>query len=136
MLGTKSNKNGIAVSAIYGGGLSLGLIKPYYIQVRDVTTGNLKDIKYDDDNTLFLNATSIEGGSGIGKGFNELKINPGLHAKAALRFDHGKYNDMLSAIELGINVEYYTQTVNQMVLSKDRRLFFNGYIAITFGRRK
>ncbi|MFY8089855.1 MAG: hypothetical protein ACOVMI_01280 [Chitinophagaceae bacterium] len=136
MIGSKSNKNGIAVSAIYGGGLSLGLIKPYYISIFDASTGKTKDIKYSDDNAAFLNAGIIDGGSGLGKGFNEMKINPGLHARAALRFDHGKYNDMLSAIELGVNVEYYTQSVEQMVFSKDRKLFFNGYVSIFFGRRK
>lgn len=136
MIGSKSNKNGVAVSAIYGGGLSLGLIKPYYISVFDATTGRTKDIKYADDNATFLNANLIEGGSGLGKGFNEMKINPGLHARAALRFDHGKYNDMLSAIELGVNVEYYTQEVEQMIFSKNRKLFFNGYVSIFFGRRK
>lgn len=136
MLGTKSNKNGVAVSAIYGGGLSLGLIKPYYLSVFDPTTGKTKDIKYSDDNAAFLNGNAIDGASGLGKGFNEIKVNPGLHAKVGLRFDYGKYNDMLSALEVGVNLEYYTKSVEQMVLSKDRKLFFSGYVSLFFGRRK
>ena len=37
LIGGKGNKNGVAVSAIYGGGLSLGYLKPYYLNVHDPT---------------------------------------------------------------------------------------------------
>src|SRR5215831_17458487 len=39
LIGGKGNKNGVAVSAIYGGGLSLGYLKPYYVNVQDPSTG-------------------------------------------------------------------------------------------------
>ncbi|MBD0276848.1 MAG: hypothetical protein ICV81_02640, partial [Flavisolibacter sp.] len=35
IFGQKGNKNGVAVMGIYSGGLSMGLLKPYYLQVVD-----------------------------------------------------------------------------------------------------
>ncbi|MEO7312351.1 MAG: hypothetical protein ABIX01_18255 [Chitinophagaceae bacterium] len=137
LLGGKGNKNGVAVSAIYGGGLSLGLLKPYYLKVIDNSTE--KQIKYMGDksrnDTLFLESHAI-GSGGIFKGFGELKIKPGIFLKAALRFDYGKYNEMVSAIEAGINAEYYASKIPILVDVKQRRFFLNAFIAIEFGKRR
>jgi len=137
LLGGKSNKNGVAVSAIYGGGLTLGLLKPYYLEVIGRTPGTIDEIKWDEKEDLrFLNTDSILGAASLGKGFNEIKMNPGVFAKAAIRFDYGKFNDIVSALEIGINVEYYSQKVQQMVLLKEKYFFLNGYVTLIFGSRK
>jgi hypothetical protein len=137
MVGNKGNKNGVAVSAIYGGGLSLGLLKPYYIEIKDPSSASNRDIKYTDTTAnLFLDPSIILGSSGFSKGWGELKVVPGVHVRTALRFDYGRYNEMLSALEVGLNAEFYSKTIPQMVQNKERRFFFNAYAALTFGRRK
>ncbi len=134
LIGGKGNKNGVAVSAVYGAGVSAGLLKPYYITVSDPTSGDVRDIKYPDD--LFLDKFSIVGGSGFSKGFNEVKFVPGAQSKLGLRFDYGKFNELLSAIEIGINAEYYTQKMPVIVYAPEKQFFFNAYIALEFGKRK
>src|SRR5664279_196728 len=54
LLGNKSNKNGVSVTANYGGGISLSLVRPYYVQVQK---GNdYVYVEYDsEDSALFLN---------------------------------------------------------------------------------
>lgn len=136
LIGGKGNKNGVAVSAIYGGGLSAGLLKPYYIEIQNPSTGQREQIKYDNNDALFLDPTIIIGRGGLTKGFNEIKFVPGVHAKAALRFDYGRYNEVLSALEVGINAEYYSQTMPIVLLNKEKKFFFNAYIALVFGKRK
>ncbi|MBN8689038.1 MAG: hypothetical protein J0M10_18655 [Chitinophagales bacterium] len=136
MLGQKGNKNGVAVSAVYNGGLSLGLLRPYYLEVVDPVTNESKMIKYSQaDSALFLGPT-IMGGGGLGKGWGEMKVKPGVFAKAALRFDYGRFNETVSGIELGISGEWYTSKIPIMARQKDRQFFFQGYIAFLFGRRK
>jgi hypothetical protein len=136
LIGGKGNKNGVAVSAIYGGGLSAGLLKPYYLDVNDPSKGR-RDIKYDGGNdSVFLAAEYINGASGIGKGFNEIKFTPGAFAKGALRFDYGRYNEVVSAIEVGLNVEFYTKKMPIMLRNKEKQLFFSAYAALVFGKRK
>jgi len=136
LIGGKGNRNGIAVSAIYGGGLSVGLLKPYYIRIIDPMNGKQKEIKYNNNDSLFLSADIINGAAGFGKGFKELKIRPGLFAKTALRFDYGKYNELVSALEVGLNVEFYSSKMPIVLRNSDRQLFFNAYVAVVFGKRK
>ena len=135
ILGQKGNKNGVAVTAVYNAGLALGLLRPYYITVNDPIEGE-KDIKYSDNNELFLDQSVIVAGGGFGKGWSELKVKPGGYAKAAMRFDYGRYNETVSGLEIGMSLEAYASKIPIMLFQKEKRLFFQGYIAILFGRRK
>ena len=137
LIGGKGNKNGVAVSAIYGGGITAGLLKPYYLEIQNPTTGIRESIRYTPQNEdLFLDPTIILGKGGLSKGLGETKFVPGAHVRAALRFDYGRYNEVLSAIEVGLNAEFYSQKMPIVLLNKEKNFFFNAYAAITFGRRK
>jgi hypothetical protein len=133
LFGNKSNKNGVSVTGNYGGGIIAGLLRPYYVQ--SGTSG--KYIKYESaDSAEFLDQIVIVAGPGFNKGWSDVKVSPGLYAKTALRFDYGSYNEMISAIEVGISGEIYTQKIPIMVHSTAKQFFFTGYVAIMFGRRK
>jgi hypothetical protein len=96
----------------------------------------VEDIKYSPaDSADFLGNTIIEG-TGLRYGWNEMKFSPGLHARAGLRFDYGRYNEMVSAIEVGLNAEYYFKKPEIMLLASNKQFLFSAYAAIMFGRRK
>ncbi len=83
LLGNKSNKNGVSVTGNYGGGLSLALLRPYYIQVQEGS--DLKYVKYNSpDSATFLNGPFV-GGPTFGKGWSEIKVTPGLYAKTCVK---------------------------------------------------
>lgn len=133
VFGQKGNKNGIAVLGIFHGGFSMGMAKPYYVKER--ATG--RDIKYDSkDSVLFLTPSEISGGSGFTKGWSEIEIKPGVYFKTGLRFDFNRFNERISALEIGMSVDYYFSGVPQMVYNKAEQLFFQGHIAYIFGKRK
>ncbi len=135
LLGNKSNKNGVAITGNYGGGIAAGLIRPYYVQAQ---SGNgVSYIKYNSpDSAIFLTPNNIFGGPNFGKGWNELTVTPGVYAKTAVRFDYGSYNEVISAVEVGLSAEFYTKKIPQMVYNKERQFFFSGYVALIFGKRK
>ena len=136
LIGGKGNKNGVAVSLNYGGGITAGYLKPYYITVGD-SVGNISDIKYSPSTaSIFTDPSVIIGSAGFTKGFSEGQFSPGAHAKIGLRFDYGRYNEVVSAIEVGINAEYYSKKMPIMVSSSDKSFFFNACAAIEFGSRK
>jgi hypothetical protein len=141
LLGNKGNKNGVSVSANVGGGVSIGLLRPYKIGVDSAGTQVYIGVK--NDTALFLNQSRYIGGPSIGTGFNELTVKPGAYAKAALRFDYGKFNEMLNALEVGVTAEYYSKYIPFMLASdvspyalRQKKFFFNAYVAIMFGKRK
>jgi hypothetical protein len=135
VFGQKGNKNGVAVLAIVEGGLALGLLKPYYIQIQDQTAG-ARDIKYDSKDSVQFLSGNIIGGSGFTKGWSELKIKPGAFLKTALRFDFGRFNETIQAIEIGMSVDAYASKIPQMVYNDPKRFFFQGHFALVFGHRK
>ena len=65
-----------------------------------------------------------------------MKITPGLYLKPAVRFDYGKYNDLVAAIEVGVAAEFYTKKIPQMISNKQKQFFFSAYFTILFGKRK
>jgi len=138
LIGGKGNKNGVAVTAIGAGGISAGMMKPYYLDVVDASTRQTVSVPakdfYTDTSGVYENV--VLGNSGPFKGWGKTKFAPGLHAKAALRFDYAKFNPTIAAIEAGVNAEYYFTDIEQMLAVKEKKFFFNAYLTILFGRRK
>lgn len=134
LLGNKSNKNGVSVSGNAGGGLIIGLLRPYKVQTVD-SLGNESFVSYEENPTVFLNGP-IYGGPSFGTGWKDMKVTPGAYVKAAVRFDYGRYNEVVSAIETGIGAEFYSKKIPQMVNNKQKNLFLQAYVALVFGRRK
>lgn len=134
VFGNKGNKNGVSVTGNIGGGLIMGLLRPYMI---DLTNNGVRGyISYYDDSTAFLNPDAYIKGPTFGKGWNQIKVTPGAYIKPAVRFDYGKYNEMVNAIEVGLTAEIYSKPIRQMVFQNSRRFFISGFVAIVFGRRK
>ena len=88
LFGQKGNKNGVALTGSYQGGVSLGLLRPYFLQVSD--GGGSRDIKYTtEDSSAFLDPSVIIGSSGLGKGWNQMTLKPGALCKSGFAFRLG-----------------------------------------------
>jgi len=136
IFGQKGNKNGVAVTGVYYAGVALGLLRPYYLTVDDPQQGE-RDIKYSSaDSALFMDQSAIIAGGGFSKGWGEIKVKPGAFAKIGMRFDYGRFNETVSALEIGMSADYYPGKIPIMARLKERQLFLQGYVAILFGKRK
>lgn len=132
LLGNKSNKNGVNISGNVGGGFAAGLLRPYYVQINN--NGVLDYAKFNPaDSSQFLNAI---GGPSFSKGWRDMTLTPGVYAKAALRFDYGAFNDIITGLELGVNAEYYTKEIPIMLFGDNKQFFFGAYVSLLFGKRK
>ena len=65
-----------------------------------------------------------------------MKLKPGGFAKTALRFDFGRFNEVVSGIEVGVSAEFYSAKIPLMLYQKDKQFFYQGHIAIMFGQRR
>ena len=143
----KAKRRGLAIGVSYEGGPSLGILKPYYLELVRFIDGDLSQFvirseKLTENNIdTFLDITSIYGSSGFSKGLSELSIIPGAHAKAAIHFDWGAFDEFVKAIEAGVMVDFYFQTVPIMVESpevpnvENSSIFINLYINLQLGKR-
>jgi hypothetical protein len=151
LIGGKGPKNGVAFSLMYSGGLSLGLMKPYVLSVQSV--GGAKDYTWFDSDTakkIFLNPIPNNGnylaeGGGPFKGWSAIKVVPGAHFKVGLRFDYGRFNRSVSALEVGVIGDYMFGDVPILLTTDDagnindkgdKKFFFGVYANIMFGSRK
>lgn len=139
LLGQKAEKSGFQIAATYAGGFSAGLIKPYYLEVynNDPENGDLtRPISYSSETSnLFLDATSIYGASGFGKGFNEISLAPGLFGKAGFNFDWATYDDFVKSLEAGVGCEVYLKDIPIMILENNKPYFLYLYLSLQFGKK-
>ncbi len=147
-LSEKAKRKGLAVGLSYEAGPSLGLLKPYYLElVRSSESGPFDDFtirseKFSDENaSTFLDISRIYGSSGFSKGLGELSAIPGIHGKFAVHFDWGAFDEFVKAIEAGIMVDAYLKNVPIMAEStlvqtpENKPFFVNLYVNLQLGKR-
>lgn len=134
MIAGKPEPGTVSIHWVYGGGLALGLEKPYYIDA--YTNKGEETIKYTPETAeYFLNQDRIIGGTSFLKGLNDIGFVPGLHAKTGLHFDFATGKKGKLAVETGVSAELYTRGVQLMASGEPRSLFTNLYASIQIGRR-
>lgn len=136
LIGGKGNKNGVAVTAVYAGGLTLGMLKPYYLDITNAISGAGNQQTYAQFVSDSTTGDEITGAAGFLIGWDELKLVPGLNARQGMRFDYGRLNQTVAAIEVGLTEEYFTSRMPIMWHTAGSQFFFNAYVAILFGNRK
>ena len=140
-LSEKADRKGVAVALSYSFGPSLGLIKPYYLEIKNsdpnTRTAPTRDVKYNGSiDSEFLIPTLIAGASSSLLGFNDLSLAVGGQAKFGLHLDWGAYDEFLRAIEVGISAELYAKNIPIMVSENNRPYFINLYVSGQLGKRE
>ena len=140
LIGGKGNKNGVAVAVLYSGGLTLGLLKPYLLDVSNPITGASTQMTYAQlaasQNDPLQYGYEPTGAAGFTAGWDKVAFKPAVNARQAMRFDYGRENKTVAAVEVGVTEEYYLSDIDLMYLVKGQHFFFNSYVAILFGGRK
>lgn len=143
----KAEKSGVALTLAYSAGFSLGLLKPYYLDLAYFTPLNdstyLVDVrseKYNADTATgnaqtFLNWYNIVGASGFGKGLSEIKPVPGLYGKVALNFEWGARDNLITALEAGVTADFYYKKVPIMINAPNHFMFWSVFLSFQIGRR-
>ncbi len=143
----KAKRKGLAIGMSYSGGVSMGLLKPYFLELNypEASTNEIitRSEKFTEENAdIFLDITRIFGASSFTRGLSELSVVPGGHAKVAVHFDWGAFDEFVKALEAGVMVDFYFQKVPIMVESPqvenidNRPLFINLFLNLQLGKRK
>jgi hypothetical protein len=126
----KSSEGGVNINGILAGGPTIGLLKPYYLQV-SYGRGIVRDEVFDP-----TGKQNIIGSGGFFDGISEAKFVPGINLKAALNFELDAFRQSNISLEIGFLAEAYTQKVNIMALAENRNIFTSGYVTVFFGGKK
>jgi hypothetical protein len=112
-------------------GPSLGMIKPYYINIYSDPGG----IKYTDNKSDFLNQGLIQGSAGFSKGLSEMTYTAGGHIKSAIHFDFSTNRKNVLGVEAGVNAEFYAEKIQLMANQPGTNYFLDLFLAVQFGKR-
>jgi hypothetical protein len=144
-LSEKARQRGVAVGYSYEFGPTLGLLKPYYLEVdagEPGSPGTIVDIRHTGSNTAaFLNQDRIFGASAWTLGIDEIQLRPGIHAKAAAHFGFGAYEEVAKSLEAGIMADFLLGNTDIMIESdltpgvSNSPLFLSLYINVQIGKR-
>ena len=141
--GEKAKRKGVAVGVSYQGGPSLGIVKPYYLDLKRFDEENGVGIvtsseRYgqDDNEELFLDPNSIYSYTGFFKGLGEIKIIAGIQARGAVHFSWGANDKYVKVLETGIMIDFYARKIPLLIIEQNRSLFINLYLSLQFGKRK
>jgi hypothetical protein len=128
----RSTEGGLNVNGIIAGGPTIGLLKPYYLQIyysRYLT----KDEVFDPKKHV---PSNIVGSGGFFEGIGDATVVPGVNLKAALNFELDAFRQSNISLEVGFLAEAYSQKVNMMAFADNKNFFTSGYITVFFGGKK
>lgn len=144
-LSEKTKRRGLAVGLIYEGGVTLGLLKPYAINVVRPNPDNPSDqslevITYSDDvKEDFLNDRFVYGGATFFDGLTSITPTIGLHGKVGMHWALGAFDQKVKAFETGIMFDIFPRKIPILIEQEDLNnnfYFFKLYLSFQFGTRK
>ncbi len=135
----KTDRGTVSINWLYSGGLSLGLLKPIYVQLDSQPSGG--EILVERYNHVKHLSSTIIGEANFFNGIGETKIWPGLYLKSGFSFDYNDSDARLSTIELGAIWDLFFKEVpifyeDAATGDINKMAFFQLYISINFGYRK
>ncbi|GAB3703666.1 hypothetical protein GCM10027592_34000 [Spirosoma flavus] len=137
----RKSDEGIAVSGILAAGPSLGIIKPYYLEV--VLGNNSRTAPASQVNASPTGETVI-GSGGFLEGLGQSKLTVGLNVKAALSFELSAFRANTTGVEIGFLAEAFPNTIVIIPSTNpsgdreqgNRSFFTSAYITLFFGSKK
>ena len=154
----KALQEGVQVNAVFAGGLSLGLLKPYMIRYDVSSVGGGIGSRTEDLPFYSFNLEDaaefqrlygapfaeerVLGRGGFFKGFDQLQVVPGLNAKIGLAFEASAFKTSLTGVEVGFSLEVFSQKAQILNIGfagaevKNYSTFAAMYLTAFFGARR
>ena len=130
----KADLGGVAIRYFYSFGPVLAIYKPIYYRVMYPVSVNdviIKEEKF--DFTKALQPENIYGRAAFTKGFNEMKVMPGIYVKGGFNFEYSKEDKVIHAIEVGAQINAFPKEIPIMATTSNKAVFFSFFVSYRFG---
>jgi hypothetical protein len=129
----KADLGGIAVRYFYSAGPVLAIYKPIYYKVLYPISSNEYEVREEKFDASIAIPQDIYSRASFTKGFDEIKVMPGVYGKAGFNFEYSKEDKVIHAIELGGQVNAFPKRIPIMAVTNNKALFFSLFVSYRFG---
>lgn len=114
-------------------GPTLGILKPYYLDVA-VNVGNniyeLRSLPYNPSTMAF---SDIVGEGNFSLGTDELKYAPGMTLRWNTMFNMGGSKAKIRAVNVGLDAHFFFNKLRIMAVTENRQFYMIGFVGFLFG---
>jgi hypothetical protein len=128
----KAPHQGAEIKAVFAVGPTLGILAPYYVQIRGGNSDVANYKQYDPS----ISITEIDGPGKIFQGIGKSDVKFGINMKAALNFELGTIKSQVTGFEAGFLLDSYASKIIIMPAAKNYAVFPTLFIALFYGSRK
>lgn len=125
----KRDLGGVSISWFAGLGPVLTFAKPIYYKII-VDAYSYENQKF---NVNMHQPLEILGKASFFKGFNEMKVYPGVYAHGGFSFEYSKDDKVTHAIELGGSVNAFAKEIPIMASDDNKQVFLSLFVSYRIG---
>jgi hypothetical protein len=136
----KTDRGTVAINLYYQAGLSLGIVKPIYLEVFQQGPDNRTIQVVERYDPAIHDYNNIYGQASFFTGIGNSTIRPGVHLKAGSSFDYNITDERVTTLDIGAVIDFFPPmggetTIPIMYNTTNYAYFVQVYCAITFGGR-
>lgn len=128
----KAPQQGVEVKLIGAIGPSIGIVAPYYVELRNDGGGPAQHVPYTPD----IPFSEILGTGSLFEGLGQSKIQVGGNIKVAMNFELGTVKSQVTGFEAGFLLDAYFNKVVLMPSAPNRATFPTVFFTLFYGSRK
>ena len=130
---SKADLGGIAVRYFYSAGPVLAVYKPIYYRVIYYVSGGEPEIREEKFDVSLAASQDIYSKAPFTRGFDEIKVMPGLYCKGGFNFEYSKEDKIIHAIEVGAQINAFPKKIPIMANTNNKTVFFSLFVSYRFG---
>ena len=135
ILNRKPYWGGVQLSAVYYGGISIGITKPMYLYIIHIKSLNEYEIVEEKYNPDIHFVEDIYGRGSFLSGITQLGLYPGIYVKCGLEFEFGTKNTRINSLEAGATLDFSPIPIPVMAYNPRQNFFITLYLSISLGKR-
>ena len=135
ILNRKPYWGGVQLSALYYGGLSIGITKPIYLYILRNLSANDFEVVEEKYNPAIHTVENIYGRGSWLSGITQMGFYPGIYLKGGLEFEFGTKNKRINSLEAGCTFDFSPIPVPIMAYNPKQNFFLTIYLSFCLGQR-
>jgi len=129
----KADLGGVAIRYFFSGGPVIAFYKPIYYKILHALSSNEFEIVEEKLDIKKHEPSMIYSKSSFTKGFNELKLLPGIYGKGGFNFEYSKQDKVIHAIEAGAQINIFPKKIPIMSTTSNKAIFMSLFVSYRFG---